>query len=128
MEKHCIKIDGKEFPLAFTLGTVELLEAMIPAFEIGKLEEYMGSVKGLLDLMYCMAQQGAIRETGKPMKESRAWFGAHCPLRKKWIDMATEAIKSTFVDAMDMEADDEDEDQEVDVVLENLKKKDGKTD
>ena len=125
MKQHTVGIGKKEFPLVFTLGTMELLEEQIKDFDISNFQEIMRTTKGLLDILYCLAQEGAIYN-GTELKEDRKWFGAHCPVAKeKMIELHT-VIAETLVDGMTMETDEDDPDQEVDVVLEKKKKKDGK--
>lgn len=122
MKQHTVRIGKKEFPLVFTLGTMELLEEQIKDFDLSRFQEIMGTTKGLLDILYCLAQEGAIYN-GTELKEDRKWFGAHCPVAKeKMIELHT-VIAETLVDGMTMETDEDDPDQEVDVVLEELKKR-----
>ena len=125
-KKHTLKVGGKEFHLVFSLGTMERMEEMIEDFDLSKIDEILRKTKGLLDILFLLAEQGAIIE-GRKLEEDRAWFGAHAPASQKWIISAHEAIVSTLVDGMTMETDDADPDEEVDVVLEELKKKDEKT-
>lgn len=126
MKEYKVKLAKKEFPLVFTLGTMQKLEETIPDFDLTKIDETLRTTKGLLDVLYCMAAEGAIAN-GDEMKESRAWFGAHAPASTKWIVSTHETIVAALVDGMSMETDDEEADEEVDVVLEEIKKKDGKT-
>lgn len=126
-KKHTLKVGGKEFHLVFSLGTMERMEEMIEDFDLSKIDAILRKTKGLLDILFLLAEQGAIIE-GRKLEEDRAWFGAHAPASQKWIISAHEAIVSTLVDGMSMETDDADPDEEVDVVLEELKKKEEKTD
>lgn len=126
MKNHSVKIGKTEFPLLFTLGTMQLMEERISGFDLTKIDEILHSAGGLLDVLYCLAEQAAIAE-GKPLKEDRAWFGSHAPASRIWIVKAHEEIVAALVDGMNMETDDDDG-EEVDVVLEELKKKDEKTD
>lgn len=126
MKKHTIKIGKKEFTLVFTLGTLQAMEEMIIDFDLSNIDSIMRSTGGMLDILYCLAEQGAILEE-KPLVENRAWFGSHAPANRDWVVNAHKTIVDTLVDGMSMENEDEDE-GEVDVVLEDIKKKDGKTD
>lgn len=127
MKEHVIKIAKKEFPLLFSLGTLQRLEETIKGFDLSQIDETLRTTKGLLDVMYCFAAEGATAND-QELKESRAWFGAHAPASRNWIVNAHETIVATLIDGMSMETDDEEENEEVDVVLEELKKKDEKTD
>lgn len=126
MKQHSIRIGNKDFPLAFTLGTMELLEEQIKDFDLSKIDAIMQTNKGLLDVLYCLAREGAYL-TDSELKESRRWFGAHVSLSKGQIVKLITEITETMVDGMSMETDDgQDPDHEVDVVLEEIKKKDAK--
>lgn len=126
MKKYTVTIAKKDFPIVFTLGTMEMLEETIEGFDLTNIDKVLRSTKGLLDVLFCMAKEGSILE-GKPMTESRQWFGAHCPASKQWIVKAHESIVNAMIDGMNMETDDEDQDEEVDVVLQGLKKNEKKT-
>lgn len=125
-KQHAIKICKKEFPLVFSLGTLQRMEEVIEDFNLTEVDNILRTTKGLLDILYCLAEQGAIAE-GRRLEEDRAWFGAHAPASRNWIVNTHETVVAALIDGMSMETDDEDEDAEVDVVLEELKKKDEKT-
>lgn len=127
MKRYTVTIAKKDFPIIFTLGTMEMLEETIEGFDLTNIDKVLRSTKGLLDVLYCMAKEGSILD-GNPMTESRQWFGAHCPASKQWIVKAHEAIVNAMITGMDMETDDEDQDEEVDVVLQELKKNEKTTD
>ena len=127
MEKrHVLKIKGKEFPLVFSLGTLERMEEMIDGFSLTNVDEILSTTKGLLDIMFLLAEQGAMAE-GRKLEEDRAWFGAHAPASRQWIIDAHSVIVDALLYGMQMETDKENPNEEVDVVLEELKKKDEKT-
>lgn len=127
MKEFKITIAKKDFPLRFSLGTLQLLEETIPDFDLSKIDARLRTTGGLLDVLYCLAVEGAIAK-GEELKESRAWFGANAPASRRWIVTAHETVVAALIDGMSMETDDEEEKEEVDVVLEEIKKKDGKTD
>ena len=127
MKNHVIKIAKKEFPLVFSLGTLQRMEETIDGFDLSQIDETLRTTRGLLDVMYCLAAEGAAAN-GQELQETRAWFGAHAPAYRNWIVNAHETVVAALIDGMSMETDDEDENEEVDVVLEDLKKKDVKTD
>ena len=122
MKEHKVKIGKKEFPLVFTLGTLETMEAEIPDFNLTEIDGILSKTSGLLSVLYLLAQEGAIAQ-GKSLDVDRKWFGAHIPASKACIVRIHEAIVDTLVDFMSMETAEEDADQEVDVTLEELKKK-----
>ena len=126
MKKHTIKIGGKTFPLAFTLDAMIMLQENIKDFDIGQLADYTREPKTLVELIYAMAAQGAYLD-GHPLEEDRRWFGAHIsPAPKRIVAMQIIALNA-LNDGMKMETEDDDA-EEVDVVLEELKKKDSKAD
>lgn len=122
MKEHKVKIGKKEFPLVFTLGTLETMEAEIPDFSLSEIDNILSKTGGLLIVLFLLAQEGAIAQ-GKSLDVDRKWFGAHIPASKSCIVEIQEAIVNTMLDYMEMETAEEDENQEVDVTLEELKKK-----
>ena len=122
MKEHKVKIGKREFPLVFTLGTLETMETEIPDFNLTEIDGILSKTSGLLSVLYLLAQEGAIAQ-GKALDVDRQWFGAHIPASKSCIVRIHEAIVDTLVDFMSMETAEEDENQEVDVTLEELKKK-----
>lgn len=127
MAEHKIRIARRDFPLVFTLGALEKLDKFIPEFDITKVDQYLYNVSGLLDVLYILAEEGAILN-GQKLDVDREWFGSHMKASKKQITDLHVAIVDTLVDGMTMETDEEDENREVDVVLEEIKKKETTTD
>lgn len=119
-----VKIAKRTFPLAFTLGAMEELQNKIENFNLAKLQEYVKSPSGLMDILLALMRQGAILE-GKTLDVDRTWLASHlspAPIRMAPIQVA---ILNALSDGLTMEA--EEDDGEVDVVLEEIKKK-GTTD
>ena len=98
------------------------MESEIPNFSLGEIDNILSTTGGLLTVLFLLAQEGAIAQ-GKPLDVDRKWFGAHIPASKSCIVKIHEAIVNTMLDYMEMETAEEDENQEVDVTLEELKKK-----
>ena len=127
MKEHKITIAKREFPLAYTVGTLEKLSKSIEGFDETKIDEIIKSNSGMLDVLYALAQEGAIKN-GTKLDVDRDWFGSHIPVNIKRQISLRLAITFAVVDGMQMESDDEEEvDREIDVVLEELKKKGVKT-
>lgn len=126
MKNHKVKIAKREFPLVFTLGAMERMEKAIPGFNLTEIDKILQSTSGLLDVLFALAQNGAVAE-GRQLDVDRDWFGAHTPVSQTRIVSIYKEIVDTLVDGMSMESDVEDEDREVDVVLQELKKKEEKT-
>lgn len=120
METRKIKIAKRTFPLAFTLGAMEELQNKIENFNLAKLQEYVKSPTGLLDILLALMRQGAILE-GKTLDVDRTWLASHLspsPIKMAPIQVA---ILNALSDGLTMEA--EEDEGEVDVVLEEIKKK-----
>lgn len=115
-----VKIAKRTFPLAFTLGAMEELQNKIKNFNLAKLQEYVKSPTGLLDILLALMRQGAILE-GKTLDVDRTWLASRlspAPIRMAPIQVA---ILNALSDGLTMEA--EQDEGEVDVVLEEIKKK-----
>ena len=121
MKDNHIRLAKKVFPLAFTMGALERMEDTIPDFAMGDIGNILQRTKGFIDCMYILAQEGAALE-GKQLTEDRAWFARHCPVNGDFRAYATAAMINAIVAGMEMESD-KDTQEEVDVVLEDLKKK-----
>ena len=120
MEKRTVKIAKRIFPLAFTLGAMEELQNKIENFNLAKLQEYVKSPGGLMDILLALMRQGAILE-GKALDVDRTWLASHlspAPIRMAPIQVA---ILNALSDGLTMET--EQDEGEVDVVLEEIKKK-----
>lgn len=115
-----VKIAKRTFSLAFTLGAMEELQNKIENFNLAKLQEYVKSPSGLMDILLALMRQGAILE-GKTLDVDRTWLASHlspAPIRMAPIQVA---ILNALSDGLTMEA--EEDGGEVDVVLEEIKKK-----
>ena len=119
-----LKVGGRELALAFTLDAMaEMQEAFgQKAIMTEKgLSEVLNSAKDTLKLTAILANQGE-ELRGKPADITAKWLGQHMkPAR-------TAALQKTIMDAimagMNMETAEDDPAEEVDVVLEEMKKKD----
>lgn len=121
MEKRTVKIAKRTFSLAFTLGAMEELEQKIKHFNLSKLQDYVKSPSGLLDMMLALMRQGELLE-GRILDVDRAWLGSHLPPSPVRMAPIQIAVMNALSDGLTMEAEDEEE-GEVDVVLEEIKKK-----
>lgn len=120
METRTVKIAKRTFPLAFTLGAMEELDQKIKNFNLSRLQDYVKTPSGLLDILLALMRQGAILE-GKTLDVDRQWLSSRlspAPMRMAPIQVA---ILNALSDGLTMEA--EQDEGEVDVVLEELKKK-----
>lgn len=127
MKTHTVTIGGREFPLAFTLNTMINLQDEFPDFDFSNINEMLAKPKGIVDIMFQLAASGAALEE-KELDISKKWLAERIPANIKSIQRIQEAVIGALTDGMEMETEKaENEDREVDVVLEDIKKKDGKT-
>lgn len=127
MKKHAIKVGGREFPLAFTLGALEKMETAFPGVDITRIDSSLATTAGLLDMIYILAECGAKTE-GQMLDVGREWFASHIPASNTAIARVYQEIVDTMVDWMNMETEQEDADREVDVVLNEIKKNGNRAD
>ena len=128
MKEHSVKIGGREFPLSFSLKTMLRLQEDVDGFDLNKIDEFVRSPGGLLDILYEMAVSGAALED-KKLDVNKDWMAERIPFSmKRLVDIQVEIV-NTLTAGMEMETEEEENaDREVDVVLEDIKKKDMKTD
>ena len=122
MQTVTVKIRKRTFALAFTLDAMAELQDLIPDFNLSEVYKYPKTPRGLADMLFVLAKHGEALE-GRKLDVDRAWFGtlSPAPARCAAYQVAVfEALNAAF----DMENDqDGGEEDEVDLVLEDLKKK-----
>lgn len=119
---HKIKIAGKELSLAFTLAGYADLMKLRPDFQLEKIGELAHTPDGLIDLIYVLAKQGELLE-GRKLDIDQTWIGTHINCALMRITKYQIIVLDTIAEGFKMETEDGDEDREIDVVLEELKKK-----
>lgn len=124
-----VKLAGREFPLAFTLRAVIALQNDPESgFDSGDIRKTITKMDGMVNVLYEMAKDGA-ELSGKPLDADRQWFELHIPMNQRKIISIQLAILNTVAEWMTMEAEeDEEEGREIDLVLQEIQKKSGKTD
>ena len=124
-----VKLAGREFPLAFTLRAVIALQNDPESgFESGDIRKAITKMDSMVNVLYEMAKDGA-ELSGKPLDVDRQWFELHIPMNQRKIISIQLAVIHTAADWMTMEAEeDEEEGREIDLVLQEIQKKSGKTD
>jgi len=129
MEKrHVVKLGKREFNLAFTLKTMIRMQEDIPDFDLNNISDLLRKPKGILDVLYELAVSGEALEDRR-LDVSKDWIGEHIPANRDKMLHVQQCIIDALTDGMRMETEEaENEDREVDVVLEEIKKKDEKTD
>lgn len=127
MKKHTVTIAKREFPLAFTLKTFIRLQDEVEGFDFDRLNDLIRMPKGMVDVLYELAVSGAKLE-GQPLDVDKDWMAERIPANIRSIRTIQAAIVGALTDYMEMESEKEaDENREVDVVLEDIKKKEAKT-
>jgi hypothetical protein len=128
MKRHTVTIAKREFNLAFTLNTMIRMQEDQPDFDFNKLDVILRQPKGLVDVLYQLALSGAALEDS-PLDVSKEWMAEHIPANQKSLAEIQMGVVNALTDGMRMETEEEEnENREVDVVLEEIKKKDEKTD
>ncbi len=123
-----VKIGGREFTLGFTLRALIRMQNRIEGFNFNEIDRFVASPEGLVTTLYVLAENGAKLE-GKTLDVDQDWFELHIPANRKKMMEITIAIMNTLTYGMAMETEeDEEHGKEVDVVLEEIQKKSGKTD
>lgn len=122
MKTTPLKVGKRTFALAFTAQAMADLEETVADFDIAKVSEMTKSMGTLLDAVTALARAGEELE-GRAPDVDRKWFGAHISPAPLSVTKVQIAVLNAFAEGFRMEAEDEDEGGEVDVVLEELKKK-----
>ena len=124
MKTTQVKIGGRVFALAFNVNVMETLDDMIENFDMAHLTDYVKKPGGMKDVLTAMAKEGESME-GRALDVDRDWFGRKIGGSSKNIAMVQIAIFNAMKDGMFMQTEDDDG-GEVDVVLEEIKKKEMK--
>lgn len=121
MKTTPITIGRRTFALAFTLDALGRMQAEIPGFDLSTMTAHVKTPDGLAAMIAIMAQQGELLE-GRALDVDRAWFGSHispAPVRVAKLQIA---VMNALAEGMRMETE-ENEDEETDEVLAEIKKK-----
>lgn len=122
-----VKIAGREFPLAFTMRTLIRLQQKDPDFDISNVGKSLSKLETMIMIMTYMMEDAAKLE-GKTLDVDEEWITLHVPVTARQILKFQLAIIHTVTECMKMESEDTEEDREVDLVLQEIQKKSGKTD
>lgn len=121
METREIKIGKRKFALAFTLGAMEELEKKIENFRLNDLQDYVKSPGGMLDILLALMRQGELLQ-GRTLDIDRTWLAARMKPAPAYIASVQVAVLEALSDGLSMETEGQN-DEEVDLVLEEIKKK-----
>lgn len=122
MKTTPLKIGKRTFALAYTAEALAQFEEQVEGFDAAQIAEQTKSMSTLLDAVTILAREGEYLE-GRELDVDRRWFGAHIspsPLSMAKVQMA---VLGAFAEGIRMEAEADEDEGEVDVVLEELKKK-----
>ena len=127
MSTHEIKIGDRTFPLSFTLRTLIRMQEDLPDFN-DDFNKYITTAKGLMNTIYYLAMSGAALED-KELDVSLDWMAERIPANRKKLQEIQKTVVNVLVEGNRMETEEEEnQDREVDVVLEEIKKNGSKTD
>lgn len=124
MNAITVRIRKHTFAMAFTLDAMAELQDLIPDFNLSDVYKYPKTPRGLADMLYVLCKHGEALE-GRQLDVDRAWFGALSPAPARCAAYQV-AVFECLNAAFSMENDQDGQEDEVDVVLEEIKKKDGK--
>ena len=116
-----IKIADRTFALAFTLNAMIEMQQQIPEFSMAKISEYPRTPEGLRTIILALAREGEYLE-GRKLDIDAAWLGSHIKPSPARIAKIQTAIVQAIMEGMELENDDG-SDEETDVVLEEIRKK-----
>ena len=119
-----LKIAKHDFALAFTLDALADIQDAIANFDISELSSYVKNPRNLSDIIFALAKQGEYLE-GRTLDVDRAWIGGHLSPSPARIAAIQVSVLNALADGLRMETEDE-ETNEVDVTLEEIKKKEVK--
>lgn len=122
-----VKIAGREFPLAYTMRTLIRLQEKDPDFDIGDVGKSLSKIDKLIHILFCMMEDAA-KLAGRPLDFDEEWVALHVSPNARQIMKFQLAIIHTVAENMKMDSEDTEEDREVDLVLQEIQKKSGKTD
>ena len=117
-----IKVGGRELALDFTMDAMDQMEvALGEKIDLSNLQtsvvDKTADRKALLAVLHCMTQPD---ERGE--RVTLDWLKMH--VRPGQLVMLRRAVLDAMTEGMSMETEEADEDEEVDVVLEEIKKND----
>jgi len=128
IKTQSVKIGGRTFSLAFTLKTLLDMQEHIEGFDYNRIEEIVRQPRGMVDVLYSLIKTGEALE-GRELDIDKEWLALYIPPTVKKILYLQILIRDTMQDSMHMETEEDDErSREVDLVLQELQKKSGKTD
>ena len=125
-KKTMIRLDGREFPIVFTLRTLIRLKEENPDFDVSTISKALATPGNLVKVLYFMMADAAKLEE-KELDVDEDWIALRISISpRRFVGLQLKIIHA-ITDNMNMESGDEDEDREVDLVLQEIQKKSEKT-
>lgn len=122
MKTRKIKVGRREFALLFNYAALADLCDSIEGFGLGDVTESVKSPRTFPITIACLARAGE-KEEGRTLDVDADWFAKKMRPSPALIMPIQQAVNQALIDGMTMESEEEDEADEVDVTLEDLKKK-----
>lgn len=122
MKTRKIRVARRDFALLFNYAALADLCEAIQDFDLGEILSYVKNPKFFPTLLAILAKWGEAEE-GRTLDVDAEWFARHmspAPLPLMKIQVA---VNEALADGLTMETEEEDGGTEVDVTLEELKKK-----
>ena len=121
MQTRKIRVSGRTFELLFNYAALSDLCDAIEGFDLGEILTYVKTPKFLPVLIAVLARAGEAA-AGRTLDVDAAWFASHMRPSPVSVMKIQVAVNEALADGMLMETEEEDA-GEVDVTLEELKKK-----
>lgn len=121
MKTTHVKVGKRTFALAFTVDAMADMQETMEDFDLSTLSERARTPRGLIDMLAIMAKHGELLE-GRTLDVDRSWFGSHVSPAPRQIVQVKIAVLTALAKGLQMETE-QDNDDEHDEVLEELKKK-----
>ena len=122
MKTRKIRVARRDFALLFNYAALADLTEEIDGFDLGEIMTYVKTPKFFPVLLTILARWGEAEE-GRELDVDERWFAQHMSAAPLAIMKLQVAVNEALADGMTMETEEEDGGAEVDVTLEELKKK-----
>lgn len=122
MKTRKIRVARRDFALLFNYAALADLTEEIDGFDLGEIMTYVKTPKFFPVLLTILARWGEAEE-GRELDVDARWFAQHMSAAPLAIMKLQVAVNEALADGMTMETEEEDGGAEVDVTLEELKKK-----
>lgn len=122
MKTTPVKIGKRSFALLYNYAALCRLEELAPDFTLDKAAEMLNRPSGLRVMLLAAIEQGE-KEEGRKPDIDLDWLGKHLPIAPVRLVEIQVAAMNALADGLRMETDQDGGDEEHDVVLDEIKKK-----